>query len=189
MRLSDEGQSEPRRHRGISARGIALQFRSRSRFESRTLRRSRRWSKPKKVCLFSTVLRTKTLFDLAFAGATAGKNVVIVIEKLSELEHTLEVVEELQPKDNPDAKLPMHRRARQTLFKRFGQMGKIGRRSGEIRSDDDRDPRSHPPSAGSRAHRYAPLSAFSYRLAADRHQTHQKRDEGSGPHVCKDSSD
>jgi arginine decarboxylase len=43
---------------------------------------------------------------LAFAGAGAGKNVVIVIEKMSELEHTLELVRELTA-ENPDASLPM----------------------------------------------------------------------------------
>lgn len=43
---------------------------------------------------------------LAFAGAGAGKNVVIVIEKMSELDHTLSIAEELT-KINPDAHLPM----------------------------------------------------------------------------------
>ena len=39
-------------------------------------------------------------------GATAGKNVVIVIEKLSELDHTLAIAEEMS-RENPDADLPM----------------------------------------------------------------------------------
>ncbi len=43
---------------------------------------------------------------LAFAGAQAGKNVVIVIEKLSELEHTIKIAEEVSA-ENPDTKLPM----------------------------------------------------------------------------------
>src|SRR3954447_16785444 len=43
---------------------------------------------------------------LAFAGAGAGKNVVIVIEKMSELEHTLTIAEELAAK-NSAAHLPM----------------------------------------------------------------------------------
>ena len=43
---------------------------------------------------------------LAFAGAQAGKNVVIVIEKLSELEHTISVAKEVTD-ENPEAKLPM----------------------------------------------------------------------------------
>ncbi|MFL6468340.1 MAG: biosynthetic arginine decarboxylase, partial [Pyrinomonadaceae bacterium] len=43
---------------------------------------------------------------LAFAGAGAGKNVVIVIEKMSELEHTLGLVSELTA-EHPDANLPM----------------------------------------------------------------------------------
>lgn len=43
---------------------------------------------------------------LAFAGAGAGKNVVIVIEKLSELGHTLDLVKEVTA-ENPDASLPM----------------------------------------------------------------------------------
>ena len=43
---------------------------------------------------------------LAFAGAGAGKNVVIVIEKMSELEHTLNLVKEVTA-ENPEASLPM----------------------------------------------------------------------------------
>lgn len=43
---------------------------------------------------------------LAFTGAQAGKNVVIVIEKLSELEHTIRIADEIS-KVNPDAKIPM----------------------------------------------------------------------------------
>jgi len=43
---------------------------------------------------------------LAFAAAGAGKNVVIVVEKLSELEHTLSVADEVQA-ENPDADIPM----------------------------------------------------------------------------------
>ena len=43
---------------------------------------------------------------LAFAGAQAGKNVVIVIEKLNELDHTLRLAEEATA-ENPETKLPM----------------------------------------------------------------------------------
>ncbi len=43
---------------------------------------------------------------LAFTGAMAGKNVVIVIEKLSELETTLKIADEVS-KENPEDKLPM----------------------------------------------------------------------------------
>jgi len=43
---------------------------------------------------------------LAFTGAMAGKNVVIVIEKLSELEHTIKIAEEITA-ENPDLKLPI----------------------------------------------------------------------------------
>jgi arginine decarboxylase len=43
---------------------------------------------------------------LAFAGAQAGKNVVIVIEKLSELEHTIRIADEMNAL-NPNIKLPM----------------------------------------------------------------------------------
>ncbi len=43
---------------------------------------------------------------LAFAGAQAGKNVVIVIEKLSELEHTIKIADEVSA-ENPNTKLPM----------------------------------------------------------------------------------
>ncbi len=50
--------------------------------------------------------KDRDFIELAFAGAQAGKNVVIVIEKLSELDHTLAIVEELTA-ENPEVKLPM----------------------------------------------------------------------------------
>ncbi|HMJ08121.1 MAG TPA: biosynthetic arginine decarboxylase [Pyrinomonadaceae bacterium] len=50
--------------------------------------------------------KDRDFVKLAFAGAGAGKNVVIVIEKLSELGHTLNLVEEFTA-ENPDASLPM----------------------------------------------------------------------------------
>ncbi|MEO7674932.1 MAG: biosynthetic arginine decarboxylase [Pyrinomonadaceae bacterium] len=50
--------------------------------------------------------KDRDFVKLAFAGASAGKNVVIVIEKMSELEHTFSVIEEFTA-ENPDAALPM----------------------------------------------------------------------------------
>jgi arginine decarboxylase len=50
--------------------------------------------------------KDRDFIRLAFAGAGAGKNVVIVIEKLSELEHTLSVADEVTF-ENPDADIPM----------------------------------------------------------------------------------
>jgi arginine decarboxylase len=50
--------------------------------------------------------KDRDFVKLAFAGASAGKNVVIVIEKLSELDHTLAIVKEVLDED-PDAKIPM----------------------------------------------------------------------------------
>lgn len=50
--------------------------------------------------------KDRDFIQLAFAGATAGKNVVIVIEKLSELDHTLAIAEQTLS-ENPDAELPM----------------------------------------------------------------------------------
>ena len=44
--------------------------------------------------------------QLAFTGAQAGKNVVIVIEKMSELDHTLRFTKEILA-ENPKAMLPM----------------------------------------------------------------------------------
>ncbi|CAN5707146.1 biosynthetic arginine decarboxylase [soil metagenome] len=43
---------------------------------------------------------------LAFSGSMAGKNVVIVIEKLSELEHTIKIAEQITA-ENPEANLPI----------------------------------------------------------------------------------
>ena len=50
--------------------------------------------------------KDRDFVQLAFTGAMAGKNVVIVIEKLSELEHTLAIADEVTA-ENPDAHLPM----------------------------------------------------------------------------------
>jgi arginine decarboxylase len=50
--------------------------------------------------------KDRDFVKLAFAGAAAGKNVVIVIEKMSELGHTFSVLEEFTA-DDPDARLPM----------------------------------------------------------------------------------
>ncbi|MDQ3747773.1 MAG: biosynthetic arginine decarboxylase, partial [Acidobacteriota bacterium] len=50
--------------------------------------------------------KDRDFIRLAFAGAQAGKNVVIVIEKLSELEHTIKIADEMTL-ENPDTKLPM----------------------------------------------------------------------------------
>ena len=50
--------------------------------------------------------KDREFVELAFAGAGAGKNVVIVIEKLSELDHTLAIAETVLAED-PEANLPM----------------------------------------------------------------------------------
>jgi arginine decarboxylase len=50
--------------------------------------------------------KDRDFVQMAFTGAMAGKNVVIVIEKLSELEHTLAIATEVTAED-PDARLPM----------------------------------------------------------------------------------
>ena len=50
--------------------------------------------------------KDRDFVKLAFAGASAGKNVFIVIEKMSELEHTFSLIDEVTA-ENPDAALPM----------------------------------------------------------------------------------
>ncbi|HXF43042.1 MAG TPA: biosynthetic arginine decarboxylase [Pyrinomonadaceae bacterium] len=50
--------------------------------------------------------KDRDFIRLAFAGAAAGKKVVIVIEKMSELEHTLAIANELA-KENSTMPLPM----------------------------------------------------------------------------------
>ena len=50
--------------------------------------------------------KDRDFIKLAFAGAAAGKNVVIVIEKMSELDHTLDLATEIS-KDNPEMPMPM----------------------------------------------------------------------------------
>lgn len=50
--------------------------------------------------------KDRDFINLAFAGALAGKNVVIVIEKMSELDHTLDIVEKITA-EAPEAAIPM----------------------------------------------------------------------------------
>ena len=50
--------------------------------------------------------KDRDFVKLAFAGAQAGKNVVIVIEKMSDLDHTLSLAEEAMAK-NAETNLPM----------------------------------------------------------------------------------
>jgi len=50
--------------------------------------------------------KDREFVQLAFAGASAGKNVFIVIEKLSELDHTLSIAAKMSD-ENPDVVLPM----------------------------------------------------------------------------------
>lgn len=50
--------------------------------------------------------KDEEFIKLAFTGARAGKNVVIVIEKMSELQHTLRIANEIK-KNNENAKLPI----------------------------------------------------------------------------------
>lgn len=50
--------------------------------------------------------KDRDFVNLAFAGAMAGKNVVIVIEKMSELDHTLDIAAKFA-KEAPEAPLPM----------------------------------------------------------------------------------
>jgi arginine decarboxylase len=61
---------------------------------------------PKDSLLVLNGFKDRDFIKLAFAGAGAGKNVVIVIEKMSELEHTLKLVAEVTS-ENPDSPLPM----------------------------------------------------------------------------------
>ena len=50
--------------------------------------------------------KDRDFINLAFAGALAGKNIVIVIEKMSELDHTLDIAAR-HTKENPDLPMPM----------------------------------------------------------------------------------
>jgi len=50
--------------------------------------------------------KDRDFVELAFAGARAGKNVVIVIEKMSELTHALAIAADLEA-ENPETNMPM----------------------------------------------------------------------------------
>jgi arginine decarboxylase len=61
---------------------------------------------PPESLLVLNGFKDRDFIRLAFAGAQAGKNVVIVIEKMSELEHTLKLAEEATA-ENAKVNLPM----------------------------------------------------------------------------------
>ncbi|MEO8573077.1 MAG: biosynthetic arginine decarboxylase, partial [Pyrinomonadaceae bacterium] len=61
---------------------------------------------PEESLLVLNGFKDRDFVKLAFAGAGAGKRVVIVIEKMSELEHTLLLADEVTA-ENPDTSLPM----------------------------------------------------------------------------------
>ncbi len=61
---------------------------------------------PPESLLVLNGFKDRDFVRLAFAGAQAGKNVVIVIEKMSELDHTLSLADEAIA-ENPDVNLPM----------------------------------------------------------------------------------
>jgi arginine decarboxylase len=60
----------------------------------------------KESLLILNGFKDRDFIQLAFAGATAGKNVIIVIEKLSELDHFLTIAETALA-ENPDTGIPM----------------------------------------------------------------------------------
>lgn len=61
---------------------------------------------PEESLLVLNGFKDRDFVRLAFTGAQAGKNVVIVIEKMSELEHTLKLAEQIST-ENPNVQLPM----------------------------------------------------------------------------------
>src|SRR4030095_2702184 len=61
---------------------------------------------PSESLLVLNGFKDRDFVKLAFAGAAAGKKVVIVIEKMSELEHTLKLAAEFTA-ENSDIALPM----------------------------------------------------------------------------------
>jgi arginine decarboxylase len=61
---------------------------------------------PPESLLVLNGFKDRDFVRLAFAGAQAGKNVVIVIEKMSELDHTLSLAEEALA-ENAEVNLPM----------------------------------------------------------------------------------
>ena len=61
---------------------------------------------PEDSLLVLNGFKDRDFVRLAFSGAAAGKNVVIVIEKLSELDHTLDIAAKIT-EENRDLPLPM----------------------------------------------------------------------------------
>ena len=90
MRVPDEGQPEPGRHRGVSAGRQRYNFGLEAGSKAE-LYAALGLEQAKDSLLVLNGFKDRDFVKLAFAGAGAGKNVVIVIEKLSELDHTLEL--------------------------------------------------------------------------------------------------
>jgi arginine decarboxylase len=70
--------------------------------------------------------KDEEFIELAFAAPKVGKKVVIVIEKLNELDHVLNVVE------RHEGALPMLGHAREALLERLRSLGKVRWRGREV---------------------------------------------------------
>ncbi len=75
--------------------------------------------------------KDRDFIQLAFAGASAGKNVVIVIEKLSELDHTLAIAEKMLEED-PEGEIPMIGVRVKLYSKGSGKWEKSGREAAKF---------------------------------------------------------
>ena len=78
--------------------------------------------------------KDRDFIRLAFAGAAAGKNVVIVIEKLSELDHTLALAEEAPEADMPilGVRVKLYSKGSGKWEKSGGEAAKFGLTTTEI---------------------------------------------------------
>ena len=93
VRLSDEGQSTARGRRGVSARRLALRLWLEAGSKAELYAALALEQSPDSLLVLNG-FKDEEFIELAFASAKSGKHVVIVIEKLSELDHILRIAEE-----------------------------------------------------------------------------------------------
>ena len=182
MRLSDESQSTALGRRRVSARRIAVRLWPGSGIKSGALRRAvaraiarqltrAKWIQGRRVYRNGLCRRE--------VGQTRG-------HRRREAERTRSCAAHRRRLGRQRAH---YRHPRQTLFERFGALGKIRRRGGQVRTDDDRIARSDQSFEGSGPHRHAPSAALPYRVAVDRYQADQERDERGRACLCQDLPD
>ena len=172
-RLSDQGQPAARGGRRDRRSRPAVSFRPRSRAASRSWSPRSRCTRTPRASSSATATRTAPSSASRLLGRKLGKTVIIVVEKLEELEQIIRA-------SQGSRRRAADRHSRAPVQQRRGQMGAERRREREVR------PRYHQPrgrerdaeSGGARALLQA--RSFPRRLAGAGHRHDQARGARSG---------